>query len=91
MTEELDAKKRTKNAKIIAITKSIVKAIPNILVLIYAIAIIPLLMDMVPYMRGDEVMENPMTNSQLTAMLTVLVLCATLLYLMKVVKKIGRH
>ena len=61
--------------------------IPSILKLVCVIAFIPLIMSLTPYIEGSQELETAMTNSQLTAILIVLVLC----YGVIAVSKLGKH
>lgn len=76
-----------RQAKAIAYTKLIMGWIPSILKLVCVIAFIPLLMSLTPYIEGSQELETAMTNSQLTAILLVLVLC----YGVIAVSKLGKH
>ena len=90
MIDEELQDKRNRNAKIAAIVKASVKWIPTIMYLILVIAMIPFLKVMAPAIRGDVELENPMTNSQLTAILSTLVICGMIIYLghrLKILKR----
>lgn len=90
MIDEELQHKRNRNAKILAVVKGLAKYIPDILYILLVLLLIPFLSGMAPYIKGDMVLENPMTNSQLTAILGTLVVCGLLLYLGKSIKKIKR-
>lgn len=90
MIDEELQHKRNRNAKILAIVKGLAKYIPDIFYILLVLLLIPFLSGMAPYIKGDMVLENPMTNSQLTAILGTLVVCGLLLYLGKSIKKIKR-
>ena len=86
MTEERD--KKTRNAKILAVVKTIVKNIPSILLIVYWICVIVIIKDMIPYLKGEEVMENAFTTSQLTAYFVIFLLFGAGLYISNKVKGI---
>lgn len=90
MIDAEEQQKRNRNAKILAVVKGLAKYIPEILYVFLVLLMIPALTSMAPYISGDEVLENPMTNSQLTAILSTLVICGAILYLGKLIKKCKR-
>lgn len=71
----------TRQAKTIAILRFIWSWLPSILYLVLVIALIPLIQSLTPYIDGSAELENPMTNSQLTAILCLLVVCYTIILL----------
>lgn len=71
----------TRQAKTIAILKYIVSWLPTILYIVLVIALIPLIQSLTPYIDGSAELENPMTNSQLTAILCLLVICYAIILL----------
>lgn len=77
MSKELS----TRQAKTIAILKIIWSWLPSILFLVLVIALIPLIQSLTPYIDGSAELENPMTNSQLTAILCLLVICYAIILL----------
>jgi len=72
---------KTRHAQIIAILRYVWTWIPSILFLVLVIALIPLIQSLTPYIDGSAELENPMTNSQLTAILCLLVLCYAIILL----------
>lgn len=77
MSKELS----TRQAKTIAILKFILSLLPSILYIVLVIALIPLIQSLTPYIDGSAELENPMTNSQLTAILCLLVICYAIILL----------
>lgn len=77
MSKELS----TRQAKTIAILKIILSLLPSILYIVLVIALIPLIQSLTPYIDGSAELENPMTNSQLTAILCLLVICYAIILL----------
>lgn len=77
MSKELS----TRQAKTIAILKYIGSWLPSILYIVLVIALIPLIQSLTPYIDGSAELENPMTNSQLTAILCLLVICYAIILL----------
>lgn len=82
--------KNTRNAKILSALRFLWKIIPSIALLIYALLMVPMLKFLAPYVSGDEVMENPLTTSQISAMLLMLIVVYSIIMLSKMVKKIGK-
>lgn len=82
--------KNTRNAKIIAALRFLWKILPSILLLIYTLLMVPVLKYLAPYVSGDEVLENPLTTSQISAMLMMLIVAYSIIMLSKIVKKIGK-
>ena len=77
MSKELS----TRQAKTIAILKNVLSWLPSILYILLVIMLIPLLTSLTPYIDGSAELENPMTNSQLTAILCLLVVCYAIILL----------
>lgn len=77
MSKELS----TRQAKMIAILKIILSWLPSTMYLVLVIALIPLIQSLTPYIDGSAELENPMTNSQLTAILCLLVVCYAIILL----------
>lgn len=90
MTDELQDK-NTKNAKILAATKVTLRVLPQIILLIIEIGCLPFFKMMAPYISGEEELEEPFTNSQLTAMMCTLVIAGCILYLLKMVSKFSKR
>lgn len=55
--------------------------------IVFILCMIPLLQLMAGYIGGDEIMENPLTNSQITAMMITLLIC----YAIYIVNKAGKR
>lgn len=82
--------KNTRNAKILSALRFLWRILPSILLLIYTLLMLPLLKYLAPYVSGDEVLENPLTTSQISAMLLMLIVVYSITMLSKIVKKIGK-
>lgn len=73
--------RKTRYALIITILRYVWTWIPSILYLVLVIALIPLIQSLTPYIDGSAELENPMTNSQLTAILCLLAICYAIILL----------
>lgn len=77
----------TKKLKYFAYIRDISKIAVESVILISCVAVLRFI---APYVKGTEVMENPLTNSQLTAMLCMGVIVVGMMAATRTIFKLGR-
>ena len=77
----------TKKLKYFAYIRNILKIAAESVILISCVAVLRII---APYVEGTEVMENPLTNSQLTAMLFMGVVVVSMIATIRTISKMGR-
>ena len=85
--EERERKER-KRYLVIKWGHLISKLIGTAMFMAFVICCVPLLKEMAEYIRGDRIMETALTNSQMTAMIVVLMICFAMYQLLKMVKRL---
>lgn len=77
----------TKKLKYFAYIRDILKIAVELMIIISCVAVLRFI---APYVEGTEVMENPLTNSQLTAMLFMGVIVVSMIATIRTISKMGR-
>ena len=77
----------TKKLKYFAYIRNILKIAVELVIIISCVTVLRFI---APYVEGTEVMENPLTNSQLTAMLFMGVIVVGMLAATRTISKMGR-
>lgn len=77
----------TKKLKYFAYIRDISKIAVELVIIISCVTMLKFI---APYVKGTEVMENPLTNSQLTAMLCMGVIVISMIASTRFISKLGR-
>ena len=76
----------TKKMRYWAWTKTAIRIVLYIVIIVCCML---MLRELAPYVKGDLVLENPLTTSQLTAMLGMFIICGFMISGVRTIAKIG--
>ena len=77
----------TKKLKYFAYIRDTLKIAAELMIIISCVTVLKFI---APYVKGTEVLENPLTNSQLTAMLYMGVIVISMIAATRFISKLGR-